>query len=94
MDIYAYILKNMGFSVSKDSYFMVCNGIKERDSFDKNINFEVILIKYEVSTEWIGQKVLEMKKTLDSDIIPVKTESCQNCAYIETASHLLGEKVD
>ena len=94
MDIYAYILKNMGFSVSKDSYFMVCNGIKERDSFDKNINFEVILIKYEVSTEWIGQKVLEMNKTLDSDIIPVKTESCQNCAYIETASQLLGEKVD
>tara|TARA_B100000989_G_scaffold98315_1_gene71731 strand:- start:763 stop:1017 length:255 start_codon:yes stop_codon:yes gene_type:complete len=84
----------MGFSVSKDSYFMVCNGIQERDSFDKNINFEVILIKYEVSTEWIGQKVLEMKKTLDSDKIPAKTDSCQNCAYIETASHLLGEKVD
>ena len=89
MDIYAYILTNMGFSVSKDSFFMVCNGIKEKESFDKNLDFEVILIKYEVSINWIEPMILEMKKILDSDVIPSRTEHCENCVYIDSASTLL-----
>ena len=36
---------------------------------------------------------MKLIDTKDSDIIPAKTEFCQNCAYIKTASHLLGEKV-
>jgi len=83
MDIYVYILKEMGFDVSSTSYFYVCNGEKTFDKFDSKINFSTTLIPYETDISWIKDKILEMKSTLDSDKIPEINEVCEHCMYLE-----------
>ena len=86
MDIYVYILRQMNFEVSNISYFMVCNGNKNIDCFDAKMSFDIKLIDYEVNTDWIKEKLIEMKKTMDSIDIPERTMHCENCAYLEQGS--------
>ena len=87
MDIYVYILRKMGFKVSDTSYFMVCNGIKTRDSFNSVMNFDITLVDYKVDTSWVQKKINEMKDTLESEKIPEETPHCESCAYIREANN-------
>jgi len=86
MDIYVYILRNMNFNVSSTSYFMVCNGVKTKDKFNANMEFDITLVDYETDTSWVQNKINDMKLTLDSNTIPEITPHCENCAYINKGS--------
>ena len=86
MDIYVYILRKMNFKVSSTSYFMVCNGVKTKDKFDANMEFDITLVDYETDTSWVQNKINDMKLTLDSNTIPEITPHCENCAYINKGS--------
>ena len=88
MDIYVYILRQMGYSVSDTAYFMVCNGEKTPDRFDANMQFVVKLVDYQVDTSWVGPKIKEMKWVMDSSEIPEINPHCENCAYIQQANNL------
>ena len=88
MDIYVYILREMGFKVADISYFMVCNGEKSPDRFDAKMDFAITLVDYETNTNWIKEKILEMKSVLDSTDAPNRNPYCENCAYIEQAAKM------
>ena len=89
MDIYVYILRKMGFDVSDTTYFMVCNGIKTVDEFDKKINFDVTLVDYDVDISWIQPKIIEMKEVLESHTCPDRNPYCEHCAYLEEGAKLI-----
>ena len=63
----------MGFEVSDMTYFMVCNGVKTRDSFNAKMDFDITLVDYETNTNWIEDKIIEMKATLESKETPKRT---------------------
>ena len=86
LDFYAYILRKMDFDVSDISYFLVCNGNKNLDSFSGKLEFDTHLIEYKVQTEWITREINAMKKLLDTEQIPDRNPYCENCAYIEAAN--------
>ena len=88
MDIYVHILRKMGFEVSDMTYFMVCNGVKTRDSFNAKMDFDITLVDYETNTNWIEDKITEMKETLESKEIPKRNPYCENCAYLEQGAKL------
>ena len=94
MEIYVFILRQMGFSVSDTTYFMVCNGEKTPDRFDANMQFVVKLVDYQVDTSWVGPKIKEMKQIMDSPEIPEINPHCENCAYIEKANTLAKLNID
>ena len=89
MDIYVYILRQMGFGVSDTAYFMVCNGEKTPSQFDANMKFSIKLIDYQVDTSWVGSKIKEMKRLMDGLVMPEINTYCENCAYIFQANNLL-----
>jgi CRISPR/Cas system-associated exonuclease Cas4 (RecB family) len=78
----------MGFKVADISYFMVCNGEKSPDRFDAKMDFAITLVDYETNTNWIKEKILEMKSVLDSADAPNRNPYCENCAYIEQAAKM------
>ena len=86
MDIYVFILRKMKFEVSDTSYFYVCNAEKERNNFGNKIDFEVSLIPYKVNTNWIEEKIVEMKETLNCNKIPEISIDCEKCAYLKGGS--------
>ena len=81
LDFYAYLLIQMGFEVSSVGYFYVCNADRSADAFNGKITFDEVLVPYEWDIGWIEPKLEKMVAVLNSDIIPERTDSCENCAY-------------
>ena len=81
LDVYAYLLKKMGFAVSPTGYFYVCNGDRNVPEFNGRIIFEETLVPYHWNVDWIDGKLSEMIRVLDSKELPGGNRSCENCAY-------------
>ena len=81
LDVYAYLLNKMGFSVSPIGYFYVCNADRSAPSFEGTMVFAETLVPYEWNIEWIDSALREMVNTLNSDEVPEARASCENCAY-------------
>ena len=77
----------MGFKVSDISYSTVCKGFKSADRFGVKMDFDITLIDYQVDTDWIKEKILDIKKTMDLDQVPKRTPHCENCAYLKQGSN-------
>ena len=81
MDVYAYLLTQMGFDVSPSGYFYVCNADRSAPSFSGQLVFEETLVPYAWNVDWIETKVHDMINVLNSTDIPDSNPSCENCAY-------------
>ena len=46
IEIYQWLLRNSGYSVSNAGYFVYCNGQKNRDAFNGKLEFDITLISY------------------------------------------------
>jgi len=89
MDIYVYILREMGFKTSDRVFFLVCNGEKSYDQFDKKLNFTTTLVPYKSNTSNIKNVIKEMKIVLELDYVPAINKSCEKCMYLETGKTLI-----
>ena len=64
---------------------MYANASKDKEAFDGKLEFEVTLIPYTGSTDWIEQTLHDIKDCLESNDIPAAGENCDYCVYRETA---------
>ena len=84
MEFYQWLLKQNGFKVSNDGYFVYCNGIKNKESFDEVLEFRVKVLHYEGNDSWVEEVLLQIKTIIDSEIIPSSSENCDTCSYVDT----------
>ena len=77
-----------GFKVADDSVFLYSNGIKTLDRFNDVMEFETHVLEYKGSTEWVEDKIFEIKKVLDTQSIPQTTDDCSTCSYLESVNEL------
>jgi hypothetical protein len=89
MDIYVYILRQMKFKVSDTAYFLVCNGLKTPDKFDATLHFDLTLVPYKTNDSWVKNKIINMKKTLESKNIPEINRLCEKCMFLDTGKQFL-----
>lgn len=82
METYQWLLRRNGFEVSDTGYFVYCNGKRDREAFDGKLEFDVKLIPYEGSDEWLEKTLADIKETLDDDEIPKSNPTCEYCKYI------------
>jgi len=92
MDVYQWLLKQNGFKVSNTGYFVYVNGDKSKDTFEQKLEFDIDIIPYEGNTDWIEDRIMAIKETLDSDEVPQSGELCEYCPYRSAAGKLLMEK--
>jgi hypothetical protein len=83
MEFYQWLMRRNGFEVSDTGYFVYCNGIKAKEEFGKKLEFDVSVLAYTGNDSWVGATISEIYKTLQSDQIPVKSESCDYCGYLD-----------
>lgn len=93
MGIYQWLLKQNGFAVSKTGYFVYANAGTDKKAFDGQLEFEVTLVSCEGTTDWVEPALLEAKKCLDSDEIPLPGDNCDFCKYREAAGQAFRESV-
>lgn len=84
MEIYQWLLRQMGFSVSAVGYFVYANGRRDRQAFDGKLEFDVQLIAYEGGGSWVEPAIIKAKECLTGDV-PPSTAACEYCLYRRSA---------
>ncbi len=92
VEVYQWLFRNNGFTVSDTAYFVYVNGNADAPAFDGKLEFDVQLIAHEGNDGWIDGTLKKIKATLMSTEIPPVGE-CDYCPYREAAGKtLLGVK--
>jgi RecB family exonuclease len=81
MEIYQWLLRKNGFDVSDTGYFVYCNGLSDKKAFDGKLEFDIQLIPYEGSSDWIEGALDGIQACLSSDHIPECLDFCDHCQY-------------
>ena len=92
IDIYQWLFKMNGFKVADDSVFLYSNGLKTSKKFKDVMKFKTYVLEYKGSTDWVEEKILEIKKVLDGKSIPKINEDCETCSYVVSVNEL--EKIN
>jgi len=92
MEVYQWLLRRNGLSVSDTGYFVYCNGRTDVDTFDGKIEFDVTLIPYTGSDSWVEETLFSIKNTLESEELPSPGEDCDFCLYRREVKKILEEK--
>src|SRR3989344_3862152 len=89
MEVYQWLLRQNGFTVSDTGYFVYANASKNVDAFDNKLEFELTLIEYVGKADWIENTLREIKVCLDREEIPQAGKDCDYCTYREFAGKKL-----
>ncbi len=81
MEFYQWLFRKNNFKVSDTGYFVYCNGITDKESFDGKLEFDVKIIPYKGDDSWVEGKLQEIKEVLISDTIPKPSLNCDFCRY-------------
>jgi len=81
MEIYQWLLRQKGYTVSSTGYFVYCNGMLDKEAFDARLEFDVTLIPYEGDDAWVEGALQGAKCILEGDSILPASEQCDYCAY-------------
>lgn len=84
MEIYQWLFRKNGFEVHDTGYFVYCNGIRDRESFDYKLLFNISMIPYSGRDVWVDPLLTEIHKTLLQDTPPPPSKTCPYCLYRET----------
>lgn len=89
IEVYQWLLRMNGFDVSDTGYWMYANASKDREAFDGRLDFELTLVPYAGSTDWVEPALRNIKACLDSDAIPPMGDDCDYCRYRDAAGKAL-----
>ena len=84
IDIYQWLFKMNGFKVADDSVFLYSNGLKTSKKFKDVMKFKTYVLEYKGSTDWVEEKIFEIKRVLEQESIPNLNEECDTCSYVES----------
>lgn len=87
MEVYQWLFRKNGFTVSSTGYFVYCNGITDKKAFDAKLEFDIKVIPYIGDDSWVEGTILEIKKCLDGGM-PVSRPECDFCAYRKSAGEV------
>lgn len=92
MEIYQWLLRQNGLTVSDTGYFVYTNGRLDLDGFFDKVEFRTKVIPYTGDSSWIEGTLLAMKACLDGDMPPVGTAAmggeCDFCLYAKQRTTL------
>lgn len=88
MEVYQWLLRQLGYKVSSTGYFVYCNGITDAKAFDGKLEFDVTLIPYTGKDDWVEEVINDIHKCLTSSEIPEPDPDCDYCTYREALKKL------
>lgn len=91
MEIYQWLFRRNGFTVSDTGYFVYVNGKKDRKAFDSKLEFDVKIIPYTGSDDWVEQTVVDAHACMMSDALPQASEDCDYCNYRSAAQSVIAQ---
>ncbi len=81
MEIYQWLFRKNGFTVSSIGYFVYCNGITDKEAFNGKLEFTIKLIPYEGDDSWVEDTIVAAIECLKSSALPDSGQDCDFCKY-------------
>jgi CRISPR/Cas system-associated exonuclease Cas4 (RecB family) len=92
MEIYQWLLRQNGFSVSDTGYFVYATGDMNADGFNDTLTFVTHVFPHTGTADWVDETLQQMKSCLDGDMPEVGTAAmggeCDYCAYARSRTML------
>lgn len=83
IEVYQWLLRRNGFTVSDTGYWVYANASKDKAAFDAKLEFELTLVPYKGDDSWIEGTLQDIKRCLDGADLPAAAGSCDYCRYRE-----------
>lgn len=97
LEIYQWLLRQVGLKVSDTGYFVYANGRLDLDGFFDRIEFRTKIIPYHGDDSWIEPTLLRIKDCLENDMPAVGLAAmggtCDFCAYARSRTELTLQSV-
>lgn len=81
LEFYQWLFRQNGFDVSDTGYFVFVNADKEKDAFNKKLEFTPQILPYEGKDDWIADTLDAIGECLVGDVPPPSSNDCEWCAY-------------
>ena len=81
IEMYQWLFRKNGFKVNPTAYFVYCNGLANKEAFNKKLEFDIYMLSYKGDDSWIDQTIIDIHNCLCSDTIPKSNRECDYCAY-------------
>lgn len=88
MEIYQWLFRQNGYQVSDTGYFVYVNASKDKEAFDKTLEFTVQLFPYRGSDAWIPEALQEILLCLKREAPPPASGDCAWCAYTKAVRNI------
>ena len=88
MECYQWLLRHCGFQVSSIGYIVYANAIKDKNMFDRTLEFTMQMLPYEGSDGWVDDALRGAHECLMGDLAPQYREGCEWCEYRRDASSI------
>jgi CRISPR/Cas system-associated exonuclease Cas4 (RecB family) len=89
MDIYQWLLRRNGLTVSSVGYFVYLNGRRDVEFFNGRVEFEVFVLEYVGNDSWVSNALVEASNCLRARTIPMPSPVCDQCKYLASLSKVL-----
>lgn len=91
MEIYQWLFKQNGFSVSPTGYFVYVNGKKDVEAFDGKLEFNTTLLACQGDDSWVDKTLEQIKSCLDGNSVPSTGPDCDYCSYRESVEKVIND---
>lgn len=81
MEVYQWLLRRNGFTVSNRGYFVYCNGDADKEAFDGKLEFDVTVLPYDGNDDWVEKTIKAARVCLDKSALPEANTQCDYCRY-------------
>ena len=81
MEFYQWLLRQNGFNVAAQGWFVYCNGLKDKSAFNNRLDFTASMLPYVGNDNWVEPALHAIKECLNSDTIPATADACEYCQY-------------
>ena len=97
LEVYQWLLRQNGFTVSDTGYFVYTNARFDGDIFNDSLTFTTKLIAHTGSDAWIEPTLVQIKEVLEGTIPPVGDSimggECEFCSYARSRTKLALEHI-
>ncbi|MBM4135172.1 MAG: PD-(D/E)XK nuclease family protein [Nitrospira sp.] len=85
MEIYQWLVRRQGLTVSPTGYFVYCNG-QDAEGFNERVEFKVSVLPYVGNDSWVESTLQGLKNCLMLDAAPEPSKNCEFCGYVSVAT--------
>lgn len=86
MDVYQFLVRRQGFTVSDRGWFVYVNGNSRAAAWDEKLSFATTLVPYEGDDAWVLEVFRRAVAAIGNPEVPAAAEDCEYCAYVAQAA--------